>query len=1274
MNAAASPIVVEGRFARSANLERDAQLPEPLHGYVVTGRALEVVERVAAVAADGVAGGAWSLTGPYGSGKSSLALLLDALFGPPDDGSGGVDRLVTTELSLLDTPGDHQHGGGRRSTIDGAENLDVRDIALSLIDNASPQVGALVREAHQTHRTQATGFHRAIVTAQREPLSHTLLRGLHAAVVRRFGKIPPASRFTAATVLRRALADVGSADPTRANLAPDSLLKIARCLAEDSPLLVIIDEFGKSLEAISDSGHEQSPSSSAAAADPYLLQQLAEAGQGAGLPIFIITLQHLSFDDYLCRVSETQRREWAKVQGRFEDIAYNESSSQVRALIGSALKVTSSCLQERIKRWSLAQTRVAKKLGILELADPAVIESCYPLHPLTALVLPEWCTRYGQHERTLFSFLSASHPAGVASFIERAVDSSGNSRGLVSMGLDHIYDYFVAEATLGAAVGPALSRWSEISLRIRDAHALTKGQQRLAKTIAVLNLSAANGGVRASRDVLEFAFCTNGVRSTRPQSPRGEFGRSLDALERVGIVTYRQFADEYRIWQGTDTDVAALLEGAYQQVEGLPLAELLSDLSEPTPVVAARHSAQHEILRVFRRRYSSGVEMVEPQSASSAYDGDVLLVVGTPSGEAPRVALGDSAAGPLSQAESPAGKPAVVAKPVVAAIPADVTALESAAREAAAVRLALRSPTVAEDWVAQSELGERLAVCRIALESALADCFSAEGCRWVWMNPAGQLSPSPTCDQQGASDGGDFGEGVALGAGRGSAAVSDAADRAYPDSPRVGNEMLNRTHLTTQGASARRLLLTAMIEHGHEPDLDLTGYGPEVAMYRSFVGSTGMHRPGRERSVWEFGPPSNESLLPAWECVRASFEGARSSRVNLGDVHEALLSPPIGMKAAAVPVLLTAGLLAHADEVAIYEHGTFKPQLTSEVSERMVRNPSHFEIKHFASSAGTRRHVVQAVLAQLAVDGLQGAQRVPGVLSVVARLVSVAGRVPNYTLNTAHLRERTLRVRGALVAAVEPDRLLFVDLPEAVGLDAFEPGDGEASGEQRATDFAERLAGAVEDLNACYEAMLSDLFELLLTESAESNRLAVTGQAAALVGEVLDPEVRTFVMALANDSVESDRAWIEAIATVVCRKAPAEWADQDRQRFEREVPHRIAAFHRLVALHAERRTNLSGGGPFDALRVTVTRSDGAEHIRMLDVDSRRRGEAEQALNQAVDELTQITGSGQRAQHMLLALLSERLLEGAPDANAGTPEDVPPPASSEGPRVAVGLGQ
>ena len=156
MTALAKFIEVNERFSRSANLSRDADRIEPLQGYVVTARAQDVVERIARIAALQKSGGAWSLTGPYGSGKSSLCLLLDAAFGP---------------ISAT------------------------RDYALKLIQSASPETVRQIRKSHLRHGTDKTGFHRGFITAQREPVHITVFRAVYSAVLRSYGRIPPVKIF-----------------------------------------------------------------------------------------------------------------------------------------------------------------------------------------------------------------------------------------------------------------------------------------------------------------------------------------------------------------------------------------------------------------------------------------------------------------------------------------------------------------------------------------------------------------------------------------------------------------------------------------------------------------------------------------------------------------------------------------------------------------------------------------------------------------------------------------------------------------------------------------------------------------------------------------------------------------------------------------------------------------------------------------------------------------------------------------------------------------------
>ena len=1131
MTTLADLVSVSARFARSANLERDMTSVDPLDGYIVTARAVDVVDRLATRATCSTAGGAWSITGPYGSGKSSLALLIDGAFG---------------------------------------EEGEVRSKALDLIGAVAPDLWAKILNAHKLHGTIQTGFCLAMATASREPMSHTVLRALRSAVIRRYGEIPPPAEFKASQALTDALADEASDDPRRTGPSPAALLAIARCLAESAPLLIVIDEFGKNLEAVN----------SSADSDPYLLQQLAEAGQGGGTPIFTLTLQHLSFEDYFTTAGNLEHREWAKVQGRFEDVPFADSPAETRALIPTVFDVDDA-LRRHIDPWAGGMAKAMGKLGLEDLSTSEAVANCFPLHPLAAAILPELCSRYGQNERTLFSFLAGSDASAVPAVLAR--QELTDTDPLPAIGLPEVYDYFI-EGEIAGSPGVNGSRWREIATCLRDAHGLSAQEWALAKSIAILNLVGASGTIRASKTLL-------GQVAKRPAT-------TLRKLEQRGLITYRAFADEYRVWQGSDLDVRSLVESATATLAKLPSIEVLSRFDPPTPVIAARHSAEHDTLRVFARRYATSSEVVKPLSPFSEVDGKLLLMVD-------------------SEPHCPTIAETGLSKPIVAALPTTITALDTTARNLAAIHQVLDLPEVANDWVVRSELGEQLAQAETLFHEAFISTFDPKNCAWFLLT----------------EDGAD-----PLTSGRGTAALSAAADQAYQSAPRFGNEMINRTALTSQGAKARTMLLTGMIERASEVDLGFEGYGPEVAMYRTVLERSGMHRSDPRNDALVFTKPRDTSLLPAWKVMEAEFRRSRKRRINLNDLYAVLMSPPIGMKAAVVPVFVTAGLLAHANEIAIYMHGTFKPLLSAELSERMVKNPGHFEFKHFANTTGARRQVIDELAARLGVRPAFRKHRVANVLAIVGHLVSLVNRLDNYTLHTRNLPEPAKDAREALVTAVEPDELLFIALPKALG---FRPVPADTKSYAKARAYAESVGAALEDLTGCLENLLGDLYDLLLEESGETSRLAILGQAAALENEVLDPKIRAFVLRLADDSVHTNMEWIKAVAMVVAEKAPSEWTDDDLARFRHEMPEHIAAFQRLVALHAEHRAN--GGGPFDALRVTVTQSDGTELARLVGIDQSSRQMLEQILDDTLKRLSKVTGSHRRADHALLALLGERMM-------------------------------
>ena len=1126
-------ITIPNRFARSANLERDLDDTAPLQGYLPTARALDVLDRIISTATASSHGGAWSLTGPYGSGKSSLALLVDAALAPA------------------------------------ADNTYSR--AVELISDVAPATASALEQMRQQLDAHETGFYRALVTAQREPITHTVVRSLRNAMERRHGKLPSARSHPAARLLREAINDTESSDPLATGPSGGTLVEIAHLMASESPLIIVIDEFGKNLESARTTN----------AADLYLLQQLAEAGQGvSGAPIFLLTMQHLAFDDYMATESNADRAEWAKIQGRFEDIHYVETAAQTRALINLTFERTSPDLNDRIDHWAQQRAAECSTLGLAELADADLIAGTYPLHPVVTAVLPELCSRYGQNERTLFSFLAGADPATASSFLSEAtVPIAGD---LPHVGLDRVYDYF---AGTGLNIGGSASRWNEITTRIRDAYGLTDPQLDTLKSIAILNLVSSSGALRASAALLNL------------EAHRSE---ALERLVDQGIITYRSFSDEYRIWQGTDVDLGGLISSAEFDAKETSLAEILNKVRPLDPAIAARHSAQHDTLRIFARRYAAAGELVTGPDAFDTTDGLCVYVVTN---------------GPPVVPESTSPQ----TKPIIAAVPTrELTELDRTARRASAINTVLTDTTVQTDWVARRELGEQLAVAVAELERLAEQLFGPRSqSAWTLIT-----SEKP----------------VVLDAGRGTAPLSHAADIAYAQSAQVGNETINRSELSSQGSKARRNLIEAMATSSSLAQLGFEGHGPEVAIYRSLLEASGLHHRKAGTDQWVFDTPSADHMTGLWSTIETHLTTAKKRRVNLKDLSASLQSPPVGLKAGAVPVLITAALMVHGQEVALYEHGTFKPVLSPDVLERLIKNPAHFDIKHFSASSGARGKVIAAYADALGIDPAFKKHRVSNVLAIVAALINTSSRFPNFTKNTSHLSKQATRIRKALERATEPDELLFEEIPKALGHSPVEP---QARKYSKAVSLASALADTMRELEQRFDTLRQDLVTHILDTSSERNRKVIAGYAEGLTDEVLDQSLRSFVLALGADLFDDDRDWIENVATVVAKKAPAEWNDDDYARYFAEAKASIGAFQRLVALHAESR--VAPGEAFNAIRLTVTRHDGLEQARLIDVDSDGREAIAPLIEALLEDAANKLGSRNRAERLALGLLSERFL-------------------------------
>jgi len=1148
-------ISVTGPVLRSVNLERDVRLDD-LNQVLVDGRAQDTLGRITAAMEDSQRTRAWSLTGPYGSGKSTLALLIDSLLGTP---------------------------GGRRGQ------------AMQLVAEANPALARRLSSARD--KLAVDGFLTAVTTARQEPFTKTLNRALFSCVNRRWPTGKPPRRVAA-----------GLKPLTAPGAGSSEYLAAIGDLTSEAPVLLIIDEFGNTLEYLAT---RPDPDGQDVRGNIFLLQEIAEAGAGAaGIPLFTLTLQHLSFLDYSSQSSALQRREWAKIQGRFEDITYGPD-------LGDAIRLIKSCVDHsrvsqagirRIGDHGEASRRRWASQGLdgMLAADADMFAGVYPLHPLTAAVAPLLAAQIGQHDRTLMGFMGSDEPHTVRRFLAGPGDGERST-----VYLPQLYDYFFASGRTTMLASAAAGRWIEIDLVLSQAHGLDDEDLRILKTVAILNLIDAGGALRASPAMMVFAL--SDPADEDDAGPKALL-RRLDGLAERGFLVYREFSDEYRIWQGTDIDLRARISEARERLDDRAVVKMLS-AHVPGAVVAGRHSQRTGMLRHFITTTTDGTtEVIPGPVVDDPADGILIFHFGDEN-DIPAI-------------ESPL--------PAVAGTTSTAAAVLNVGRELLALNELLSSGSL--DSVARKEVTERVGQAQATLAATMAGAFSPSQPTTRWR----LLNAPPSAMRDPGSD-------LTLLDGRSLAAiVSAACDLAYPDTPHIRNEMLGRHQLTSQGAKARRELLAAMLTRPSEPALGIDGYGPERALFEGVVAYLGLHGPAANGPVSDgsasYGftePADDSSVAPAWQALRSALTKA----VNEWPVHEAfrlLMAPPYGIKAGVVPVIFVTALILGKDDFAVFEEGTYQPGLSPELIERLLKAPGRYTVKYVPANTGQRCLVLQRLAAEFGVSepGREVAtgDRNPSLLAVTRSLLGLVRGISGYAVRTRQLSSQASSVRQALSTARDPDDLLFTALPEAIGLEPISAGPGHD--ESAAAQFARELKAAIWEITGADAALRAEVTAILtrefeVPEDLPSLRRVLAVKAAGFADAVLEPELRGFLALAANESL-SDDDWLDPVAVRVTRVGLANWTDDHLKAFASVCRQLARSLDRFS--HLYQATTRADG---DVRVVTITGDSGQENRLLVHRSSQVRQTAASMAAEVIGHAERQLGPG--GGRALLAALAEALV-------------------------------
>lgn len=847
-------------------------------------------------------------------------------------------------------------------------------------------------------------------------------------------------------------------------------------------VLIVLDELGKFFEHAAASG-----------GDIHLLQDLAERASRSKGRIVIIGVLHQSFEQYADRLNRTSRDEWAKVQGRFQNIPFVAQADEVAALIAHAIETDIAPAGGRNLADRVAAAVAARRPVDVESLATTLFKA-WPLHPITTLLLgPVSRQRFAQNERSVFGFLSSSEPFGFQAHLE-TTDAKAEHPWFYP---HQLWDYLVANLGSALAVGPDGHRMS-LALEAVERAALRGAlHERLVKAASLIEFFRNGSGLGVTDDFLVLSA---------PDAGEGEVREALQELTDRAILIRQPRLGGYALFAGSDFDLDGELNRQIDALDPEALVDLPARLSVG-PIAAKRHYFETGALRTFdvvvQFGESDGDDLVAwavaraRQLAKRPRKTAGLLVLLLPDTYS-FAFKPEEAAKALGQALENLGVIAGVA------IGKKAVMLQEHASELYALeRIEQAHPQLEGDRIARREVAARRSQITDAVRRELLAAFE----RAHWWCLGKRRKPLD-------------GQGLSLVA---SALASDAFDQA----PTIHSELLCRDRPSTSAMAGLRALAHAMVGRTGEADLGITGYPAERGLYLTILEPLGLHRQGKD-GVWRFTDPgaddAGQSLLPAWKLLSES-----RGRKPLDAIYDDWAAPPFGIKRGVMPILAIAFILAHRNSVAVYLDGLYQAVIDDVFVDRLMQSPKSVEVLR-TRRAGKDEALIRNLAVLLSTDTVKISENA---LPVASALFQRFKGLPQWTQRTAALSEGARKVRDIVLKANDPEALLFMDLAKALSDE---------------TDPAVAISRALAESEAAFPALLDQLTKALADGlGVDSQTFAGLGVRAATAAGVT-ADLRLDAFAARAGAFAAGDGDIEGLASLLVHRPPRSWTDREHEQ------------------------------------------------------------------------------------------------------------------------------
>ena len=856
-------------------------------------------------------------------------------------------------------------------------------------------------------------------------------------------------------------------------------------LGQKNPILfLVIDEFGKFLEYAAQNDPEK---------ELYFLQQLAEFVNNPDINIILFTTVHQNFDAYALSLSQTQKQEWTKVKGRFREITFNEPIEQLLFLASEHLNERPSTKKYSKEIFKAIELLLkSKAFNVNEDYIKGIAEKLFPLDVISSYILTLSLQKYGQNERSLFSFLESTDHTGLFQHIQL-------KEGFYA--IPDVYEYLVFNyyAFLNSRYNPDFGAWKAIKSALEKVESSfeknTVEYTKIIKTIGLLNINVLAGSILDKSFLVSYAEKCLGIKNA---------DELITDLEKKNIILFRNYSKRFILFEGTELDIqTALIEVGGRIDDVTDVVTLLHKYYQLPPIVAKKAMYETGTPRLFEYRITDHPINDIPVGE---IDGFINLI------------FNEKNITDIIQLHSLNNEEAILY-----CYYKNSKTIKDLLFEIEKTKKVIDENS--DDKVAIRELNNIVLHQQNLLTHKILNNFSGSKSEVVWYFKGQQIIINNKKEFNSK--------------------LSDICNLVYNMTPIFNNELVNKHKISASIHSAKRNYFKALVLNWAKPQLDFPAekFPPEKTIYLSLLenNNIGLYV---DEIIGEHKPNAKNRFDSLWKLSQQYLDSAKTSKRKVSEFVDLLGERPFKLKQGLIDFWIPSFLFIKRDDYALFGKNGYIPFITDEVFDLMGKDPHEYEIKSFAIE-GVKLDIFNSYrifLNQNSKEKLSNSN----FIETIKPFLTFYKDLPDYSKNTKRLSKEALEIRNAISSSKDPEKTFFEDFPNALGYSITKI-------QSSPTDLKEyiiKLQNAIKEIRTCFDELINRV-ELFIQDDIvgevipfEEYKDVLQTRYKKLRRHLLLPAQKVFVQRL-DSQIEDKKAWLNSLVQALIHSTLDKIKDED---------------------------------------------------------------------------------------------------------------------------------